>query len=451
MATTKVRPASPPRPLPLLGHALQLRRQPLEFLESLRPLGEIVMIRLGPKPVYVVNSPDLIRRVLVGEAHKFEPGVQLDKARPFLGNGLITSRGVTHRRQRRLLQPAFHHSRIAHYAEVMQRLAAERADSWEEGQRITADVEMMELAMAVVGRTLFSTDLDHDAVDEVISAMPIVLDGVTRRVLAPIGLLERLPTAENRRFNRAIRRIHEVVDRVVAGYRRAGVDHGDLVSMMLMVRDEETGEGLSDAQVRDEVLTMLAAGTQTTATTMAWALHTMSVRDDIQDRAYAEVCDVLGDRAPAFQDVERLSYIRRLLTETLRLYPPAWLLSRRTTSEVNLGGHILPPGASVFFSPYAVHRDPSVYPEPDVFDPDRWVTERAKQVPRPAFVPFGAGSRQCIGEGFAWVEAAIVLATVLRRWRVRPVAGQSVRKVASATLGPSRVYLTVERRQRAAV
>ncbi|HET8659568.1 MAG TPA: cytochrome P450 [Micromonosporaceae bacterium] len=447
MAMTKVRPATPPRPLPLLGHALQFRRQPLEFLESLRPLGEIVTVRLGPRPVYIVNSPDLVRRVLVGEAHKFEPGPQLDKARPFLGNGLITSRGAVHRRQRRLLQPAFHRHRIAHYAEVMQRLAAQRVDSWADGQRITADVEMMELAMAVVGRTLFSTDLDQDAVDEVIGAMPIVLDGITRRLLAPTSLLERLPTAQNRRFNRAIRRMHEVVDGVVAGYRRAGVDHGDLVSMMLMVRDEETGEGLSDAQVRDEVLTMLSAGTQTTATTMAWALQAMSVRDDIQDRAYAEVCEVLGERAPVFQDVERLGYVRCLLTETLRMYPPAWLLSRRTTSEVNLGGHTLPAGASVFFSPYAMHRDPCVFAEPDVFDPDRWADERAKQVPRPAFVPFGAGSRQCIGEGFAWVEAAIVLATVLQRWRVRPVPGQTVRKIASATLGPSRVYLTVERRQ----
>ncbi|HZN18496.1 MAG TPA: cytochrome P450 [Micromonosporaceae bacterium] len=445
---TEVRTPSPPRPLPLLGHALHLRRQPLEFLESLRPLGEVVTIRLGPKLVYVVNSPDLVRRVLVGEAHKFDPGVQLEKVRPFLGNGLITSRGATHRRQRRLLQPAFHQRRIAHYAETMQRLATARADSWEEGRRITADVEMMELAMAVVGRTLFSTDLDQDAVNEVISAMPVVLDGVTRRVLAPTGLLERLPTPENRRFNRAIRRIHEVVDRVVADYRRAGVDHGDLVSMMLMARDEETGEGLSDEQVRDEVLAMLAAGTQTTATTMAWALQVMSVRDDIQDRAYAEVCEVLGDRAPAFQDIERLGYIRCLLTEALRMYPPAWLLSRRATSEVNLGGHVLPAGASVFFSPYAMHRDPGVYPEPDLFDPDRWAAGRGKQVPRPAFVPFGAGSRQCIGEGFAWVEAVIVLATILRRWRVRPVPGQAVRKVASATLGPSRVYLTVERRQR---
>jgi cytochrome P450 len=447
MATTKTQPATLPRPLPVLGHALRFKRQPLEFLESLRPLGDIVTIRLGRKPAYIVNSPDLIHQVLVVEAPAFEGGgALLEKVRPLIGDGLITLRGVAHRQHRRLLQPAFHRSRIARYAEVMAGLAVARADSWHDGQRIAADVEMMELAMAVVGRTLFSTDFDQDAVDEVVSDMPILLDGIRKRLLAPTDLLEKLPTADNRRFNSAIRRIHEVVDRIIADYRRTGLDHGDLASMMLLARDEETGEGLSDRQVRDEVLTMLAAGTQTTATTIAWALHTMSIRTDLQDRAYAEVNDVLGDRALAYEDLERLDYIRRLLSETLRLYPPAWLLSRRASAEVRLGGHVLPPGASIFFSPYAVHRDPSIFPDPDRFDPDRWLPEHAKTIPRPAFIPFGAGSRQCLGEGFAWVEATVVLATILRRWQVRPVAGQTIRKVALATLVPSRLHLIVQRR-----
>jgi pentalenene oxygenase len=446
MATTKIRPATLPRPLPLLGHALRFKRRPLEFLESLRPCGDVVTIRLGPKPVHIVNSPDLIRRVLVVDAQKFEIGLLLDKVKPFIGDGLITLRGSDHRRHRRLLQPAFHHSRIARYTDVMRRLATARAESWEAGQQIAADVEMMELAMAVVGKTLFSTDLGQDAVDEVVGSMPILLDGIRKRLLAPTELLEKLPTAENRRFNAAIRRVHDVVDRIIADYRRTGLDHGDLVSMMLMARDEETGEGLSDEHVRGEVLTMVAAGTQTTATTIAWALHTMSIRDDIQDRAFAEVRDVLGDRDPVFDDIERLEYIRCLLSETLRLYPPAWLLSRRATTEVTLGGHVLPPGASILFSPYAVHRDPNVFEDPDLFNPDRWLPERAKKIPRPGFIPFGAGSRQCLGERFAWVEATVVLATILRRWRVRPVAGQTVRKVALATLVPSRLHLTVERR-----
>lgn len=299
--------------------------------------------------------------------------------------------------------------------------------------------------MVVVGRTLFSMDFDQDEVDEVVGAFPILLDGIRKRLLAPTDLLERLPTADNRRFNAAIERVHQIVDRIIADYRRSGLDHGDLASMMLMARDEETGEGLSDEQVRDEVLTMLAAGTQTTASTIAWALHTMSIRDDIQDRAAAEIHEVVGDRALVSEDIERLGYLRRLLTETLRLYPPAWLLSRRAIAEVRLGGHVLPPGASVFFSPYSLHRDPKMYADPEMFDPDRWLPERAKQIPRPAFIPFGAGNRQCLGEGFAWVEATVVVAVILQRWRVSPVAGQTIRKVSLATLVPSHLPLIVRR------
>jgi cytochrome P450 len=441
MATT----ATMPRPLPVLGHALRFRRRPLEFLESLRPMGDVVAIRLGPRTAYVVNSPDLVRRVLVADAARFEAGLLLEKVKPFIGNGLITLRGATHTRHRRLLQPAFHSRRIARYADVMQGLAAARVEAWRTDAPVKADVEMMELAMAVVGRTLFSTDLDQGIVDEVLRSLPILLDGVRKRMLAPTDLLERLPTRDNRRFNAAIRRLHGVVDRVVADYRRTGTDRGDLASMMMMARDEETGEGFSDDQVRDEALTMLAAGTQTTATTMAWALHVMSQRDDIQDRAYAEVRDVVGDRAVAYADLERLVYLRHLISETLRLWPPAWLLSRRTAGEVRLGDHVLPPGAPVLFSPYAIHRDPRLFAEPDAFDPDRWRAEQARAL-RPAFLPFGAGNRQCIGEGFAWAEASVVLATILQRWRVRPVAGRVVRTVALATLVPSGVHLFVDPR-----
>ena len=170
------------------------------------------------------------------------------------------------------------------------------------------------------------------------------------------------------------------------------------------------------------------------------------MRDDIQERSHAEIRTVLGGRDPAFADLERLAYLRRVVTETLRLYPPAWILSRRAGAEVTLGGRVLPAGATLLFSPYVVHRDPASYPDPERFDPDRWSPERAKDIPRPAFIPFGAGARQCLGEGFAWVEASVVLATILRRWRVRPVAGQTIRKVALATLVPSRLDLIVERR-----
>jgi pentalenene oxygenase len=445
LTTPRTAPAALPRALPLLGHALRFKREPLEFLESLRALGDIVTIQLGTKPAYVINNPDLVRRMLVAQASAFEAGLLLDKVKPFIGNGLITLRGSDHTRHRRLLQPAFHHSSIARYVEMMRQLAAERAGSWRAGQQIVADVEMMDLATAVVGKTLFSMDLGRSVIDEVVGLMPVLLEGIRKRLTAPTELLEKLPTAGNRRFNAAIQRIHRVVEDIIAEYRRTGIDHADLASMMLAARDEETGEGFSDVQVRDEVLTMLAAGTQTTATTIAWALHVLSTNEEIQQRAHAQIRDVLGERDLTFDDIERLDYMRRLVTETLRLYPPAWLLSRRAVSEVTLGDHVLPPGASILFSPYTLHRDPKTYPDPEVFDPDRWTPERAKSIARPAFLPFGAGNRQCIGEGFAWTEATVVLTVILQRWRVRPVPGQVIRRVPLATLVPSRLPLVLER------
>jgi pentalenene oxygenase len=428
-----------PRSLPVLGHALALLRNPLTFLATARSLGDIVEIRIGPRPAYLVNSPDLIRRMLVADAKKYRKGVQFEKLRPTLGNGLVTAEGEEHLKHRRLVQPAFHHTRIAGYATVMRELAQEKAGSWSDGGEIRLDLELTELALRIVGKTLFRTELGGAVVDEVIRSMPVVLNGVTKRALSPTPLLEKLPTAENREFNRANRRLRAMVDRITAEYRRSGVDHGDMVSMLLLARDEVTGEGLSDSQVRDEVITMLLAGTETTSTLLSWVFHVLAQRPDLEARLHAEVDEVLGEGPVSFAQIGQLGYTRRLITETLRLYPPAWLITRRTKESVSLGDRALPAGASMLFSPYTLHRDPAYYADPETFDPDRWLPERAAAVPRPAFVPFGAGNRQCIGEGFAWTEAIVVLATIARRWRMRPVPGAEVRVLPAATLRPSQL------------
>jgi len=446
MRSTTLAPSRLPRALPLLGHALHLLRDPFTFLTTARPLGDIVEIRIGPRPAYVLNSPDLIRRVLVVEAKKYSKGVQFDKLRPTLGNGLVTAAGEEHLRHRRLVQPAFHRSRIDGYATIMRDLSLEMAASWPDGDPIALDRELTELALKIVGKTLFSTEIGREVVDEVIRSMPAVLSGVTKRALAPTSLLEKLPTAENREFNEANRRLRGMINRMVAEYRQNPFDHGDMVSMLLLARDELTGEGLDDAQVRDEAITMLLAGSETTSTLLSWVFHVLGQRPDLEARLHAEVDEVLGDGPTTVEHIGRLGYTRRIITETLRLYPPAWLVSRRTNESVTLGGRKLPAGASVLFSPYTVHRDPDLYPDPDVFDPDRWLPDRAKDIPRPAFVPFGAGNRQCIGEGFAWAEAIIVLATVARRWRMHPVPGVDVRMTPGATLRPSELPMVPRRR-----
>lgn len=437
MRLTPSAPARLPHALPLLGHALHLLRDPLTFLTAARPLGDVVEIRIGPRPAYLVNNPDLIRQILVKESKKYSKGVQFDKMRPTMGNGLVTAGGEEHLKHRRMIQPAFHHARIAGYATIMRDLSLEMTESWRDGDRIALDQELTRLALMIVGKSLFSTEFGSEVVGEVLRSMPVFLEGIAKRAMAPTQLLEKLPTAENRRFNEANRRLRGVLDETIAEYRRTGVDHGDMVSMLLMARDEATGEGLSDAQVRDEAVTMLLAGSETTSTLLSWVFHVLGQRPDLEALLHAEVDEVLGDGPVAFEQIGRLAYTRRLITETLRLYPPAWLLTRRTNEPVTLGGLVLPAGASIMFSMYSLHRDPAIYADPDTFDPDRWLPERAKQLPRPAFVPFGAGNRQCIGEGFAWTEAIILLATIASRWRMRPVAGVDVRMLPILTLRPS--------------
>jgi len=437
MQSRSLTPARLPRALPLLGHALHLLRNPFSFLTTARALGDVVEIRIGPQPAYLVNSPELIRQVLVGEAKKYSKGVQFDKMRPTLGNGLVTAGGEEHLKHRRLVQPAFHHSRIAAYATIMRELSLETAASWRDGDQIALDQELTQLALKIVGKALFTAELGSEVVDEVLRSMPIFLEGVPKRALAPTQLLEKLPTAENRRFNEANRRLRGVLDRIIAEYRQSGVDHGDMVSMLLLARDEATGEGLSDSQVRDEAVTMLLAGSETTSTLLSWVFHVLGQRPDLEARLHAEVDEVLGDGPMTFEQIGRLPYTRRLISEALRLYPAGWLISRRTNEPVTLGGFALPAGASIMFSLYSLHRDPKFFADPDVFDPDRCLPERARNVPRPAFIPFGSGNRQCIGEGFAWTEAIVVLATIANRWRMRPVPGAEVRMVPALTLRPN--------------
>ncbi len=451
MRLTSRTPARLPRALPLLGHALHLLRDPLTFVTAARPLGDVVKIRIGPQPAYLVNNPDLMRDIQVKEVKKYSKGVQYDKARPTLGNGLNTAGGEEHLKHRRLVQPAFHHSRIVGYTTIMRELALQLTESWRDGDQIPLDQELNQLTLKIVGKTLFSTELGSEVIDEVLRSMPIFLEGIAKRALAPTQLLEKLPTPENRRINEANRRLRDVLDRTIAEYRRSGVDHGDMVSMLLLAHDEETGEGLGDLQVRDEAITMLLAGSETTSTLLSWVFHVLGQRPDLEARLHAEVDEVLADGPMTLEQIGRLAYGRRVIAEALRLYPPGWLVSRRTNEPVTLGGLALPAGASVLFSPYSLHRDPGIYADPDSFDPDRWLPERAKDIPRPAYIPFGAGNRQCIGDEFALMEAIIVLATIASKWRMHPVPGVNVRMRPVLVLRPSELPMVPQLRSRSGV
>jgi cytochrome P450 len=404
-----------------------------------------VPIRLGRELLYWVNKPEYVRQVLA-DAGTFDKGMQADKLRIVVGNGLVTSMGDYHLRHRRLMQPAFHRTRIEGYVETMREFAIEAVEQWRDGERIEADQRFAELTLRVVARTLFSTTLGSTAVEEVMRSMPDVMRGVGRRIRDPFNVRGRLPTPANRRFDASVQRLREVVDQIVTGYRKAGVDHGDVVSMLLLARDEDTGEGLTDQEVRDEVLTLLAAGHETTANALAWAMHHLGQRPDLDARAHEEVDQVLGDRPVTYVDIPKLAYLNQIVLETLRLYPPAWILTRRSTAPATLGERRLPAGSSLFFAPYALQRDPAVYPDPATFDPDRW--SHGRPAADPNFVPFGGGRRQCIGDVFATTELIVVLATILQRWRLVPVPGETVRMDSSAVLKPDHLPMTVHRRSR---
>jgi cytochrome P450 len=403
-------------------------------------MGGIVKVYLGPLPAYVVTSAELLHEVLVTQGGKFEKGVLFDRFRPFFGNGIAMSNGSFHRRQRHLVQPTFHRARIAHYAATMARIATELTDSWQAGQVVELDRAMHDLAVSTIGNTLFSTELGKAAIAEAQRSMPIVIKQGMVRALSP-KLMEKLPIAANRRFDEAITRLRGIVHEVIATGRAEGIDHGDVLSMLLLAKDED-GEGMNDQQVHDEVVTLLTGGIETTSLALGWFFHELGRHPEVERRFHDEIDTVLDGRTVTVDDLPALEYTKRITSEILRMYP-IWLLMRRTREEVRLGDVTLPPGTEIVFSPHALHHDPRYFPAPDLFDPDRWLPERAAESPRDAFVPFGAGARQCIGNVFAQTEIVIGAATIARRWRLVPVAGRPVRIKVTGAANPSQLPMTV--------
>jgi cytochrome P450 len=434
--------------------ALQaIRHDPLNFhVDVARRFGDLAYYRAGLFHIYVVSHPDLIREVLVTKAHSFMKGQALQEAKRILGEGLLTSEGELHRRQRHLIQPVFHHQRVAGYGDVMASLAERHASRWVDGQEFDLHREMTALTLAVVGATLFDADVEDRDAAEVGRALTTAFDMFDRFFLPWSGLIERLPLPSNRRFEEA----RASLDRIVYGMirdRRAGGDRGDLLSMLLFAGDE--GPPMSDRQVRDEAMTLFLAGHETTSNALTWTLYLLSQHPEVEARLHEEVDRVVGpDRLPAAGDLPSLPYLHRVLTESLRLYPPAWILGRLALEDVELGDYVIPKGATVVASPYVVHHDPRWYPDPERFDPDRWidVTESVGDGqppgrPKYSYFPFGGGSRKCIGQDFAWMEAMLVLATVARRWRFELVTGHPVEMKPMVTLRPKHgVRMRIEAR-----
>ncbi|QDY81471.1 cytochrome P450 [Streptomyces qinzhouensis] len=436
-----------PGSLPLVGHALKLWRDPLRFLHSLHRYGDLVRLDLGTMPLYVVTSSELVHQVLTAKARSFEKGRFYERLRPLAGNGLATADGEYHRKHRRLMQPMFSRQHIAGYSEAMSHKALELAESWRPGMRVEVEEAMSTYAVETLASTMFSTDFGRPAVTAVRDNLPVLLNNLLVRAASP-RILDRLPIRANRDFDAAAARLRAVIDETILAARADGPSgRDDLLTLLLNARDAESSERLDDTEVRDELSTILFAGVETTTAALSWTLTELGRHPAVDAAVAREVRAVVGDRPVTVDDVPRLPALRRALDEAIRLHSVT-LLMRRAVEPVELAGHRLPSGTEVGFSLYAIHRDGRVYENPEAYDPDRWLPERqeAAGLGRTAYLPFGAGSRKCIGDLFTYTEATIALATILARWRLEPAPGAGPRQVASTVPRAEGSVMTVRPR-----
>ncbi|MBV8859191.1 MAG: cytochrome P450 [Acidobacteria bacterium] len=429
---------------------LSFTRDPLGFLTGVaRGYGDVAYFGGMPDDFYLLNHPDYIKDVLVTRNASFMKGRGLQRAKRLLGEGLLTSEPPLHRRQRRLAQPAFHKQRINAYASLMvnDALKLER-ERWRDGRTLDVAQEMMRLTLAIVGRTLFGTETEAEA-EEVRDALSASMASFGRFMLPFAELLSRLPLPANKRFEQSRARLDRIIYRIIEERRASGEDRGDLLSMLLKAQDEEGDGGMmTDEQLRDEAMTIFLAGHETTANALAWTWYLLSQNPEVEARLHAELTEVLSGRPPTAEDLPRLRYTEMVFAESMRLYPPAWILGRRALEDYEVGGYSIPRGALVILSPYIMHRDPRFWPEPERFDPERFTPEAKASRPQFSYFPFGGGPRRCIGEGFAWMEGVLVVAALAQRWRLRLVPGQRVEPRPMVTLRPRRgVLMTAERRE----
>jgi pentalenene oxygenase len=436
MGITRTIPRAPGA-LPLLGHALPLRRDTLAFLASLPSHGDVVRIKVGPATALVVCDPDLVQKVLVDDRTFDKGGPLYDRAREGLGNGLATCPHGDHRRQRRLTQQAFQAQRMPAYAQVMSREIAEATGRWSDGHTIDVLTAMQTITARTTVATMF-VDTAEASLTDLLVDFNIFSHGVYKRMFVPPAL-HKLPTPGNRRYQQAFARLLQAVGSIIEGHRARGESGEDLLSMLLAA--SEGNQGLSDAEIIDQVMSFFFAGTETTAAVLAWALHRLAQHPDLEARLHAEVDAVVPDGSPAtFDLLPRLEFTSRIITETLRLYPPAWMLTRIATTDTQLAGYLVKKGTTVVYSPYLIHHQAALYPDPERFDPDRW-DGRPTRGRNSALIPFGGGARKCIGDTFGMNEATLALATIVAQWRLEPTPGATVRPVSAAILNPCRLTM----------
>jgi cytochrome P450 len=418
-----------------MGNLAAFGRDPLNFLESTaREYGDFVPLRFGPRKVFLLNDPADIEQVLATQSKNFKKtlGYRTPFMRRLFGDGLLTSEGEFWTRQRRLAQPAFHRDRIAGYARTIVELSHGMLARWEPGQLRELHADMVRLTTEVVTRTLFNSDVPPE-IEQMNSASASVLEHFTKQWSAWRLIFAFVPTPSGRRFEMVMRRLDRYIGGLIQARRAHGGDSGDLLSMLVLAQDED-GSRMTDKQLRDELTTLMVAGLDTTALALSWAFYLLARHPEAEAQLADEIREALGDRPPNLNALSQLPYAEMVIKETMRLYPPAWIIGRESISACEINGKPIPSRASVVMSQWLKHRDPRYFEQPDQFRPERWAEPRA--IPKFAYFPFGGGPRTCIGNSFAMMEAVLVLVTVAQRYRFRPGSKDPVLPWPSITLQP---------------
>jgi cytochrome P450 len=406
--------------LPLVGNLLEFRRDRLKLQDKAAAIGPIARMSIAHIPVYVVTCADLAHKILVDDAAAYKKSAGLQFLVPLLGEGLLTAEGATHKQHRKLLAPAFAPKRLAAYGEVMVDETRNQIARWKPGQRIDLADEMMQMTLAIAGKTMFDADVRNDAT-VVAEGLELGMRSMVANITSPVRLGYRWPLPRHLRMKRAVKMLDEVVYRMIAEGRKVGTDRGDVLSMLLLARDDD-GSALTDKQVRDEVMTLLLAGHETTANALTWTWYELGRNPGVLAQLQDEVRRVVGDRAVTADDLPALPWNLAVIEEAMRLHPPAYVTGREALRDVDVGGHQLP--ARAFLSVYirAIHRRADYYPNPLAFRPERMLPDAKKARPRHHYLPFGAGPRVCIGSHFALLETQLALATMVAHARLRPLS-----------------------------
>ncbi|MFC0042305.1 cytochrome P450 [Actinomadura rayongensis] len=439
-----------PGGVPLLGHTVPLLRGSLDFLSRLPAYGGVVGVRVGPLRTIVVCDPELTREFLRDD-HVFDKGGRFfELARELAGHNLATCAHERHRRQRRLIQPAFSRDRFDGYGRIMTARSTSAASAWHNGQVLDVLPEMQKITLSTLVETMFCDELPGHVVGQAVEDLSAIFGGSYLRASVP-SWLAWVPGFGKGRMAEAAARLRKNLAVIIAERRADGTDHGDLLSALLPGRAPDGREictfenGFTGSEVSDQVMAFFGAGTDTTAAALAWTLHLVACHSEVQQRVQTEVDAVLNGLPPSLDDLPALRFTGRVVTEAMRLFPPAWILTRVITADADLGPYRLPAGSTVVCSPYLIHRRADLYSAPERFDPDRWDASRP-QPPRYAYIPFGAGARKCIGDQFAYKEAVLALAAISSRWHLSPGPGRGPKVYAGVTLRPQGLRLRVTSR-----